>query len=54
MQAFHDRFGASGLDTLWDEISGWVSSPTRFFRNYTVRYLGWFCSCDVTALARQW
>jgi hypothetical protein len=39
MQAFQDRFGTSGLTMLWDEISGWVSSPARFFRNYTVGYL---------------
>jgi len=39
MQAFEDRFGPAGLDMLWDEVSGWVRSPERFFRNYTVRYL---------------
>jgi hypothetical protein len=39
MQAFQDRFGTRGLTMLWDEISGWVSSPARFFRNYTVGYL---------------
>ena len=39
MQAFQDRFGADGLNMLWEEISGWVRSPERFFRNYTVRYL---------------
>jgi hypothetical protein len=39
MQAFQDRFGNGGLDMLWDEISSWVRSPARFFRNYTVRYL---------------
>jgi hypothetical protein len=39
MQAFEDRFGAVGLDMLWDEVSGWVRSPEKFFRNYTVRYL---------------
>lgn len=39
MQAFQDRFGAAGLDMLWDEISRWVRSPEKFFRNYTVRYL---------------
>jgi hypothetical protein len=39
MQAFQDRFGTSSLTMLWDEISGWVSSPARFFRNYTVGYL---------------
>ena len=39
MQAFQDRFGSSGLDRLWAEISGWVRSPRKFFRNYTVRYL---------------
>ena len=39
MQAFEDRFGTAGLDMLWDEISGWVRSPEKFFRNYTVRYL---------------
>ena len=39
MQAFQDRFGTAGLDMLWDEISGWVRSPEKFFRNYTVRYL---------------
>ncbi len=39
MQAFQDRFGATGLDRLWDEVSGWVRSPAKFFRNYSVRYL---------------
>jgi hypothetical protein len=39
MQAFQDRFGPSGLNALWDEISGWAGSPARFFRNYTVGYL---------------
>jgi hypothetical protein len=39
MAAFEDRFGAIGLDMLWDEISGWVRSPEKFFRNYSVRYL---------------
>jgi hypothetical protein len=39
MQAFEDRFGPIGLRMLWDEISTWVRSPERFFRNYTVRYL---------------
>ena len=39
MQAFEDRFGPVGLDMLWDEVSGWVRSPEKFFRNYTVRYL---------------
>jgi hypothetical protein len=39
MQAFGDRFGPAGLDMLWDEISGWVRSPGKFFRNYSVRYL---------------
>jgi hypothetical protein len=39
MQAFQDRFGTTGLDVLWDEISSWVRSPEKFFRNYTVRYL---------------
>lgn len=39
MQAFQDRFGPRGLDRLWDEISGWTQSPSKFFRNYTVRYL---------------
>ena len=39
MQAFQDRFGTTGLDMLWDEISRWVRSPEKFFRNYTVRYL---------------
>jgi hypothetical protein len=39
MEAFEDRFGTGGLDMLWDEITGWVRSPQKFFRNYTVRYL---------------
>lgn len=39
MEAFEDRFGTGGLDKLWNEISGWVRSPQKFFRNYTVRYL---------------
>lgn len=39
MQAFQDRFGNGGLDMLWNEISSWVRSPARFFRNYTIRYL---------------
>ena len=39
MQAFGNRFGAAGLDMLWNEISGWVRSPAKFFRNYSVRYL---------------
>lgn len=39
MQAFEDRFGPVGLRMLWDEVSTWVRSPERFFRNYTVRYL---------------
>jgi hypothetical protein len=39
MQAFEDRFGAAGLDMLWDEVTRWVQSPQKFFRNYTVRYL---------------
>ena len=39
MQAFENRFGTAGLDMLWDEVSGWVRSPEKFFRNYTVRYL---------------
>jgi hypothetical protein len=39
MQAFEARFGTVGLDMLWDEVSGWVRSPEKFFRNYTVRYL---------------
>jgi len=33
MQAFEDRFGTVGLDLLWDEVSGWVRSPEKFFRN---------------------
>jgi hypothetical protein len=24
---------------LWDEVSAWVRSPEKFFRNYSVRYL---------------
>jgi hypothetical protein len=39
MQAFGDRFGLAGLDMLWHEVSGWVQSPQKFFRNYSVRYL---------------
>jgi hypothetical protein len=39
LQAFQDRFGANGLDRLWDEITSWTQSPAKFFRNYTVRYL---------------
>jgi hypothetical protein len=39
MTAFEDRFGTDGLDMLWDELSGWVQSPEKFFRNYSVRYL---------------
>jgi len=39
MEAFEDRFGTDGLDMLWDEITGWVRLPQKFFRNYTVRYL---------------
>ena len=39
MAAFEDRFGAAGLDLLWKEVSGWVRSPEKFFRNYSVRYL---------------
>jgi hypothetical protein len=39
MAAFEDRFRLAGLNMLWDEISGWVRSPEKFFRNYSVRYL---------------
>jgi hypothetical protein len=39
MAAFEDRFGPAGLTTLWEEVSGWVRSPQKFFRNYSVRYL---------------
>ena len=39
MQAFEDRFGPAGLAMLWDEVRGWVRSPGKFFRNYSVRYL---------------
>ncbi len=39
LAAFEDRFGAVGLDLLWAEVSGWVRSPEKFFRNYSVRYL---------------
>jgi hypothetical protein len=39
MQAFEHRFGSVGLEALWDEISRWVRSPQKFFRNYSVRYL---------------
>jgi hypothetical protein len=39
MEAFENRFGADSLDMLWDEITRWVRSPEKFFRNYTVRYL---------------
>lgn len=39
MDAFEDRFGTAGLTMLWDEVTAWVRSPEKFFRNYTVRYL---------------
>jgi hypothetical protein len=39
MAAFENRFGAAGLDLLWEEVSSWVRSPEKFFRNYSVRYL---------------
>jgi hypothetical protein len=39
MAAFEERFGAVGLNMLWDEISGWARSPEKFFRNYSVGYL---------------
>jgi hypothetical protein len=39
MQAFQDRFGSGSLSMLWDEVSAWVRSPAKFFRNYTVGYL---------------
>ena len=49
MQAFQDRFGSSGLDLLWDEITSWAQSPARFFRNYSVRYLEYvFSQPDAT------
>ncbi len=55
MQAFQERFGTAGLDMLWDEISGWVRSPEKFFRNYTVRYLeyafGQMCTSQAAAVA---
>ena len=39
MKAFEERFGSAGLSMLWDEVSGWIRSPEKFFRNYSVRYL---------------
>lgn len=39
LQAFEDRFGPAGPDMLWEEISDWVTSPPKFFRDYSVRYL---------------
>jgi hypothetical protein len=39
MCAFEQRFGPAGLEMLWKEISEWVASPQKFFRNYSVRYL---------------
>jgi len=49
MQAFQNRFGSSGLDRLWNEISSWVQAPSKFFRNYTVRYLEYAFSQQASA-----
>lgn len=52
LQAFQDRFGATGLDRLWGEITSWTQSPRKFFRNYTVRYLEYAFGQQSTPAAR--
>jgi hypothetical protein len=38
LTAFEARFGPGGLTRLWEEITAWVRSPRKFFRNYSVDY----------------
>lgn len=32
--------GEVGFDRLWDEVRGWARDPRRFFRSYSLQYIG--------------
>lgn len=46
--AFRAAFGEAGYRLLWDEIENWMNSPTRFFRNYSVKYFAELFSKNVS------
>lgn len=37
---FISEFGETGLEYLWEIVCTWVSDPKKFFRDYSIEYLG--------------
>lgn len=35
---FMDKYGENGLERLWCEVSSWLETPKKFFRDYSVDY----------------
>jgi predicted transcriptional regulator len=38
-KVFTDTYGNKGLQCIYDEVSNWLSSPKKFFRNYSLKYI---------------
>jgi len=37
--SFKNKFGEHGIDILYNEVSGWVEDPKKFFRSYSIDYI---------------
>ena len=40
LESFINKFGEGGFRNLWSHVSSWVRDPKKFYRNYSLDYLG--------------